>query len=416
MTGFALFAMLFGAGNLIFPPTVGYIVGDSWKLAALGFCITGIGFPLLGIIASGFAGSELDSFSDKVSPIFSRIFNTVLILTIGPFLAIPRTGATAFEIMVGPHLGTDNHYGKYLFLFIYFGCVLMFSLKESKVIELIGKILTPILLVVLAIIICKGLITPIGDIISTNTTNNFRFGFYSGYQTMDTLAAIIFASIILKNINSKNKLNKKEQLSFLLKSSGIAIIGLAIVYCGILYIGATASGTFESMGTTQLLNSIVSNLLGKEGNLLLGICVSGACLTTAIGLTATVGDYFNTILNIDYKKIVMINVALSFVFSSFGVDSIVKISAPILTLLYPIAIVLIILNFLGKYIEKRSTYIGCIVGAGSIGVIEMLNSIKANIPEIETLYLNLPLQSFGLAWLLPTIFCGFAFKYFVKIK
>lgn len=416
MTGFALFAMLFGAGNLIFPPTVGYIVGDNWKLAALGFCITGIGFPLLGIIASGFAGSELDNFSDKISPLFSRIFNTVLILTIGPFLAIPRTGATAFEIMVGPHLETNNHYGKYLFLLIYFGCVLLFSLKESKVIELIGKILTPILLIVLAIIICKGLITPIGDIISTNTTNNFRFGFYSGYQTMDTLAAIIFASIILKNINSKNKLNKKEQLSFLLKSSGIAIIGLAVVYCGILYIGATASGTFESMGTTQLLNSIVNNLLGKEGNLLLGICVSGACLTTAIGLTATVGDYFNTILKVDYKKIVIINVVLSFIFSSFGVDSIVKISAPILTLLYPIAIVLIILNFLGKYIKQRSIYIGCIVGAGSIGVIEMLNSIKANIPEIEALYLNLPLQSFGLAWMVPTILCGLAFKYFVKIK
>ena len=100
LTGFALFAMLFGAGNLIFPPTVGYIVGDNWKLAAFGFCITGIGFPLMGIIASGFAGTELDHFSDRVSPLFSRIFNTALILAIGPCLAIPRTGATAFEVMM----------------------------------------------------------------------------------------------------------------------------------------------------------------------------------------------------------------------------------------------------------------------------------------------------------------------------
>lgn len=416
LTGFALFAMLFGAGNLIFPPSVGYAVGDNWKLAALGFCITGIGFPLLGIIASGFAGSELDNFSDKVSPIFSRIFNTVLILTIGPFLAIPRTGATAFEIMIGPHLGIDNHYGKYIFLLIYFGCVLIFSLKESSVIEIIGKILTPILLVVLAIIICKGLITPIGDIISTNTTNNFKYGFYSGYQTMDTLAAIIFASIILKSINSKNKLDKKQQLAFLLKASGIAVVGLAIVYCGILYIGATAAGTLENLGTTQLLNLIVNNLLGTKGNILLGICVAGACLTTAIGLTATVGDYFNTILKVDYRKIVVGNVILSFIFASFGVDSIVKISAPILTFLYPIAIVLIILNFLGSYIKKRSVYIGCIVGAGSIGFIEMLTLLKMSTPEIEKFYLHLPLQDYGLAWVVPTIICGIIFKYFIKIK
>ncbi|WP_443986614.1 branched-chain amino acid transport system II carrier protein, partial [Fusobacterium mortiferum] len=231
LTGFALFAMLFGAGNLIFPPTVGYIVGDNWKLAAFGFCITGIGFPLMGIIASGFAGTELDHFSDKVSPLFSRVFNTVLILAIGPFLAIPRTGATAYEVMVLPHLNGDSSILKYLFLAIYFGVVLLFSLRESEVIDRIGKILTPILLIVLAIIIFKGVSTPIGEVIATGTTNNFRYGFYNGYQTMDTLAAIIFASIILKTITGKNKdLGRKEQLVFLLKASGIAVLGLAIVY------------------------------------------------------------------------------------------------------------------------------------------------------------------------------------------
>ncbi len=426
LTGFALFAMLFGAGNLIFPPSVGYAVGDNWKLAALGFCITGIGFPLMGIIASGFAGTKLDHFSDKVSPLFSKIFNTVLILAIGPCLAIPRTGATAFEIMVTPHLGADLHWVKYIFLIIYFGFVLLFCLKESSVIERIGKILTPILLIVLAIIICKGLIDPIGSIVSLDTSNNFRFGFYSGYQTMDTLAAIIFASIILKSINAKNKLSRKEQFSFLLKASGIAVCGLAIVYCGILYIGATAAGTLENHGTTQLLNAIVKQLLGTQGNIILGICVAGACLTTAIGLTATVGDYFKTMLNVSYKKVVIINVLVSFAFATFGVDSIVRISAPVLIFLYPIAIVLIFLNFFRAYIQERSVFIGAVVGAALIGFTEMMlgffpvastqGTMGSIMRILDTIYLSLPLQDYGLAWIVPSIVFALIFKIIEKVK
>ena len=426
LTGFALFAMLFGAGNLIFPPSVGYAVGDNWKLAALGFCITGIGFPLMGIIASGFAGTKLDHFSDKVSPLFSKIFNTVLILAIGPCLAIPRTGATAFEIMVTPHLGADLHWVKYIFLIIYFGFVLLFCLKESSVIERIGKILTPILLIVLAIIICKGLIDPIGSIVSLDTSNNFRFGFYSGYQTMDTLAAIIFASIILKSINAKNKLSRKEQFSFLLKASGIAVCGLAIVYCAILYIGATAAGTLENHGTTQLLNAIVKQLLGTQGNIILGICVAGACLTTAIGLTATVGDYFKTMLNVSYKKVVIINVLVSFAFATFGVDSIVRISAPVLIFLYPIAIVLIFLNFFRAYIQERSVFIGAVVGAALIGFTEMMlgffpvastqGTMGSIMRILDTIYLSLPLQDYGLAWIVPSIVFALIFKIIEKVK
>lgn len=429
LTGFALFAMLFGAGNLIFPPSVGYAVGDNWKLAALGFCITGIGFPLLGIIASGFAGTKLDHFSDKVSPIFSKIFNTVLILAIGPCLAIPRTGATAFEIMVTPHLGAGEiGWIKYAFLIIYFGFVLLFCLKESSVIERIGKILTPILLIVLAIIICKGLMSPMGDIAELGTINNFKYGFYSGYQTMDTLAAIIFASIILKSINSKNRLSRKEQFAFLLKASGIAVCGLAIVYCGILYIGATATGVLENHGTTQLLNAIVRQLLGTKGNVILGICVAGACLTTAIGLTATVGDYFKNLLKVSYKKVVVVNVAVSFAFATFGVDSIVKIAAPVLTFLYPIAIVLIFLNFFKEYISDRAVFIGGVVGAGTVGFIEMLLGFVPDlsskgyvfIPNMMNLlgeiYGNLPLQDYGLAWIVPSIVFAGVFKLGSRLK
>ena len=416
LTGFALFAMLFGAGNLIFPPTVGYIVGDNWKLAAFGFCITGIGFPLMGIIASGFAGTELDHFSDRVSPLFSRIFNTALILAIGPCLAIPRTGATAFEVMMTPYVGTDSSIAKYIFLVIYFGVVLLFSLRESAVIDRIGKILTPILLIVLAIIIFKGVSSPIGDLVTTGTTNNFRYGFYNGYQTMDTLAAIIFSSIILKAIRNGRTLTAKQEMSFLSNSSMIAVCGLSIVYGGLLYIGATSYGVLHSTGTTQLLTDIVNKLLGKEGNLALGICVAGACLTTAIGLTATVGDYFSGLLKVSYEKIVIGTVILSFIFAGFGVDAIVKVSAPILTFLYPIAIVLIVLYCFKKYISSDKTYLGAVIGAGIIGFFEMTQTLGINLQFLNKIYIKLPLQTFGLAWIMPSLIFAVLFSIIFKKK
>lgn len=416
LTGFALFAMLFGAGNLIFPPMVGYVVGDKWMSAAAGFFITGIGFPLLAILSSALAGKELDDFADKVSPLFSKIFNVVLILAIGPFLAIPRTGATAFELMLLPHLDGNNEMYKYSFLACYFIIVFLFSIKANAVIERIGKILTPILLIILAVIVVKGVFFPMGEPAAKEISNTFRYGFYNGYQTMDTLAAIIFSSIILKAIRNGRTLTAKQEMSFLSNSSMIAVCGLSIVYGGLLYIGATSYGVLHSTGTTQLLTDIVNKLLGKEGNLALGICVAGACLTTAIGLTATVGDYFSGLLKVSYEKIVIGTVILSFIFAGFGVDAIVKVSAPILTFLYPIAIVLIVLNCFKKYISSDKTYLGAVIGAGIIGFFEMTQTLGINLQFLNKIYIKLPLQTFGLAWVMPSLIFAVLFSIIFKKK
>lgn len=416
LTGFALFAMLFGAGNLIFPPMVGYVVGDQWISAAAGFFITGIGFPLLAILSSALAGKELDDFADKVSPLFSKIFNVVLILAIGPFLAIPRTGATAFELMLLPHVDGNNGMYKYVFLACYFIIVFLFSIKANAVIERIGKILTPVLLIILAVIVVKGVFFPIGEPLAKDISNTFRYGFYNGYQTMDTLAAIIFSSIILKAIRNGRNLTVKQEMSFLSNSSMIAVCGLSLVYGGLLYIGATSYGVLHSTGTTQLLTDIVNKLLGKEGNLALGVCVAGACLTTAIGLTATVGDYFSSLLKTSYEKVVTATVVLSFIFAGFGVDAIVKVSAPILTFLYPIAIVLIVLNCFKKYISSDKTYLGAVIGAGIIGFFEMTQTLGINLQFLNKIYIKLPLQTFGLAWVVPSLIFAILFSILFKKK
>ena len=416
LTGFALFAMLFGAGNLIFPPMVGYVVGDQWISAAAGFFITGIGFPLLAILSSALAGKELDDFADKVSPLFSKRFNVVLILAIGPFLAIPRTGATAFELMLLPHVDGNNGMYKYVFLACYFIIVFLFSIKANAVIERIGKILTPVLLIILAVIVVKGVFFPIGEPLAKDISNTFRYGFYNGYQTMDTLAAIIFSSIILKAIRNGRNLTVKQEMSFLSNSSMIAVCGLSLVYGGLLYIGATSYGVLHSTGTTQLLTDIVNKLLGKEGNLALGVCVAGACLTTAIGLTATVGDYFSSLLKTSYEKVVTATVVLSFIFAGFGVDAIVKVSAPILTFLYPVAIVLIVLNCFKKYISSDKTYLGAVIGAGIIGFFEMTQTLGINLQFLNKIYIKLPLQTFGLAWVVPSLIFAVLFSILFKKK
>lgn len=415
LTGFALFAMLFGAGNLIFPPVVGFTNGDNWIVSAIGFILTGAGFPLLAIIAAAVAGKDLDSFATRVSPLFSKVFNIALILSIGPLLALPRTGATAFEMMVPQNIENFQMY-KFGFLTVFFAITILFSLKSSKVVDRVGAILTPILLVVLAIIIFKGVFSPLGDPKVMGTATPFKYGFLNGYQTMDTLAAIIFSSIILKAIRNGRTLTAKQEMSFLSNSSMIAVCGLSIVYGGLLYIGATSYGVLHSTGTTQLLTDIVNKLLGKEGNLALGICVAGACLTTAIGLTATVGDYFSGLLKVSYEKIVIGTVILSFIFAGFGVDAIVKVSAPILTFLYPIAIVLIVLNCFKKYISSDKTYLGAVIGAGIIGFFEMTQTLGINLQFLNKIYIKLPLQTFGLAWIMPSLIFAVLFSIIFKKK
>ena len=232
LTGFALFAMLFGAGNLIFPPAVGFETGQNWLTAATGFILTGAGFPLMAIIAAAVAGKDLDSFAARVSAKFSKVFNIALILAIGPLLALPRTGATAFEMIV-PQSTENYSVYKFIFLGVFFLITILFSLKSSKVIDRVGAILTPILLIVLAIIIFKGIFSPIGVPSDLHKPETFKYGFLTGYQTMDTLAAIVFSEIILKSIRKDKALTKRKELSFLLQTSVIAIGGLARVYGGL---------------------------------------------------------------------------------------------------------------------------------------------------------------------------------------
>ena len=400
LTGFALFAMLFGAGNLIFPPMLGYETNSSWVPTMLAFTITGVGFPFLGILSVSIVGNGIKDFANRVSPTFSKIFAIISILAIGPMLAIPRTGATAYEITF-LHNGMNNTIYKYIYLICYFGIVILFSLRASKVIERVGKILTPILLLLLFLIIVKGIFFSGLSIKPDIYPHAFKKGFLEGYQTMDTIASIAYAGIILKAIKNDRNLTQKQEFSFLIKAGLVAILSLALIYGGFALVGAKMHSVLVTNDKIELLVKTTSYLLGNYGNLVLAICVAGACLTTAIGLVATVGEFFSSITSFKYEKIVIFTVIISFLLSILEVESIIRISVPILVFIYPVMISLIILNLFGKYIKNDYVYKGVVLFTGIIGLIESLASIGITNTYTNSVLEILPFSDYGLTWLFP---------------
>lgn len=407
VAGFALFAMLFGAGNLIFPPILGYELGNNWEIAAFSFILTGVGIPLLGLISVAVTGKSIHNFADKVSPIFSKFYAVALILSIGPLLALPRTGATAYEVTFF-HAGYTSANLKYIYLGVYFLVALIFSLKSSEVVDRVGKILTPILLIVLFIILTKGVFFNNLSIVEKAFELPFKKGFIEGYQTLDALAVIVFSGVVLTAIRNGRELTKKQEFSFLLKTGLIATFGLTIVYAGLTYIGATFGdfGLVAGAERTDLLVKISTTLLGNLGYIILGICVAGACLTTAIGLIVSVAEYFSQLFNISYQKLVVITTLWAYFIAIFGVNFIVVISVPILIFLYPMSIALIFLNLLK--IENDKVHKGVVLVSGLIGLYEALGVAGVALPsQLIKIYTMLPLSNLGLAWLLPALIAGF---------
>ncbi|WP_099189118.1 branched-chain amino acid transport system II carrier protein [Tepidibacter mesophilus] len=403
VVGFALFAMFFGAGNLIFPPALGMQTGTSWVTGFLGFLLTGIGMPVLGIIAASKAGGSLSDLADKISPAFSKILGTIIVLAIGPLLAIPRTGATTFEMGIRPLFPQVS---PLLVSILFFGITLFLVMNPSNIVDNIGKVLTPILLISLLIIIVKGVINPIGTPSDTRIQNAFSSGFTEGYQTMDALGSVILASIVINSLIQKGYTNIKDQVKLSTLAGLVAASGLAVIYGGLMYLGATSNTVFSpDITKTQLTISITERILGSTGKIIIGLAVSLACLTTSIGLTATCGQYFSKLTKgkLSYKSIVIGVACFSAVISNFGVETIVKIAVPLLVTVYPIVIILIVMNIFDDYIPNNSAYSGAVYGALCVSLFDALSAIGFQISNINSLISKLPLASSGFAWILPAI-------------
>ena len=393
IVGFALFSMFFGAGNLIFPPSLGNKLGDQYLLGIVGFVLTGVGLPLLAILACSRGNGTFEGITNKIGTKFTLILTTVLFFAIGPLLAIPRTAATTFEISILPFFPT---WSPIIVMAIYFLINLFFVLKRSSIIDTIGKFLTPALIIILTIVIVKGVISPIGEIASTGATNILSTSLLEGYQTMDALAALLFAGVITSSIIEKGY-KGKEVKSVLLKASIIAVIGLAFVYGGLTFIGAhTVNLVDPGISNTTLLVFIANKILGTFGVALIGAAIGLACLTTSIGLLTAGSTFFEKVTNgkLSYKFNAIVISLISYIIACQGVDKIVKLSVPILNVLYPVAITIIVVTMLDKFITniiaiRLAVYVSLVCG--------FLFSFFGSALNF------MPLADVGFGWVIPTI-------------
>lgn len=398
--GFALFAMFFGAGNLIFPPFLGKVAGSAFFASIIGFLITGVGLPLAGVIACAKINGTYDKMANRVGKKFAAITGVALILVIGPLFAIPRTAATTFELGIHPIFPSVS---QNIAVILYFAITLAFVLKPSSIIDNIGKILTPALLLMLAIIIFKGIIDPIGPIVNTNYKGGLSKALIEGYQTMDAMASVIFAGIIISSVKSKGYKNVNDIMKMTIKSALVAVAGLAFVYGGLMYLGTQTSTLFPAdIARTDLVTKIVTLDLGSIGAVVLGLCVALACLTTAIGLLASGAEFFAKLSNnkIPYKTAAIIMAVVSGLIATKNVDSIITLAGPVLQILYPIVIVLIVITLLGDKVKSNKVVAITTYTALIISILDTINGVFANSIGILKF---IPLQSAGFAWIVPAL-------------
>ena len=405
--GFALFAIFFGAGNLIFPPYLGVTAGENWGIATLAFLISD---PLLSIIAvmvvAALGGSALN-VGRRVHPLFASALAAICVLLIGPIFAVPRTGASTHEIFVQSYVPEAP---QWITSLVFFGIVLWITYQENSVMDAIGKYLTPILLVILFCIFVAAIIQPDATFAQTDGTGLFAQGFKEGYQTMDVLGAPLLAGVVMKDITRRGYLNKKDQFRMMFGVGIVAFILLALVYSTLAYSGASMSTVIDSTAQrAAMLTTIVKNLLGSWGQLAMGLAVCFACLTTAIGLTTTCGQYFEEVSKgkISYKKTILVTVAVEFIISLIGVDSLINLAVPVLTFIFPIMIALILFSAFDKYVPYDWTYLGAVIGAGIVGLVQGINTLSQLLGgnllgDAATWIGTFPLATYGLEWIVPT--------------
>ena len=417
--GFALFAIFFGAGNLIFPPYLGVISGNNWGIANIAFLLSDPLLPILGVIVTALLGGQATDLGKRVSKHFSIIIGAISIILIGPLFAVPRTGATTHEIFVQSFVPTAP---QWITSLIFFGLTLYIAIHSHTVIDAIGKYLTPILLFILLLVFIAAVVQPNAGFQATTSVGLFSQSFKEGYQTMDALGAALMAGVVISDLTRRGYTEKKEQHQMMFGVGIVSFILLALVYSSLTYAGATVSTVYDStVQRPALLISLIEQLLGSFGKVAMGIAVSFACLTTSVGLITTCGHYFSTLTNgkLEYKKIVVGSVIISFLLSLLGVDALLQLAVPVLSAIYPMVIALIFLSIFDRYIVYNWTYTGAVVGAffiGGIQAIHLFSQMQGGnfLARLADWTNTLPLHQFGFEWLVPAIIGSVVFTVISK--
>ena len=421
ITSFALFSLFFGAGNLLLPPLLGYNSGDDWVWVTVGFMITAVVIPILGILAHARLQGTLFDFGKKVSPTFSLIY-CILIYVIAVAIPSPRTAAATHEIAVFPAFGTSP----LVTSAIYFSLVLVFVLNRSKILSLIGKFLTPFIVIMLLAVISIGLFSSEFNTGISQFETPIATGILEGYQTFDAIGAVVVGAVIIISLNFTNMAVEaySSKRTLIRKSGFIAGLGLFIIYAGLISVGAYFGSELSinaelssDMQRANLLRDISIASLGEFGNTVLSILISLACFTTAIGIVAGTADYFKGLLN-DSQVVYVITAILA---SGLGVlvgqldfNSIIVVAIPVLLFIYPITIVLILLNVLPEKFATPLVFRAVVIITFVFSIPDVVGFISPT-EDLKIFTNYIPFSNQSLGWVLPA-FVAFLISVFVQFK
>lgn len=416
-----LFGLFFGAGNLIFPPLLGKQAGGATFQSLLAFGITAVVFPILGVVAVA-KTKGLSNLASKVDKYFAIVFTTMIYMAIGPGLGIPRAGSLPFEMAVAPFLpeNVSLNLSRLVYTFVFFLVAYLVCLKPNKLVTRMGKFLTPALLVLITVMFVgvlfknpNAVTSPVGDYATSSTVK----GFLEGYNTMDTIAALNFGLVISLAVKSFKVEDEEKVIGYTVRVGLVAGSFLFVIYAMLAYIGMTTSGlTGDVKNGAEILTTVSQYVFGKFGIVLLASIFTLACLTTCIGLITSISKFFETMTKekVSYHKWIVFWTFLSFLVANFGLNTILKVSVPVLVAIYPVSIVLILLGLTEKYFGyNKFTYRLVCYTVTFISVVEALLSVKVNLPVVTDVVSSLPFFSLSLGWVIPMAvawFVGMASK------
>jgi LIVCS family branched-chain amino acid:cation transporter len=399
ITGFALFALFFGAGDLILPPYLGFNTGKSWILVALGFAITAVMIPVLGLLAHAKLQGTMYDFGKKVSPRFSLAY-CLIVYVICVLLPAPRTASVTHEMAIVPFFDTSP----LLTSSIYFGLVLLFVINRSKIIDVIGKFLTPLIIIILLIIIFIGIFTSPEVMLTSRLETPLVSGLLEGYQTYGAIGSVVVGGVVIISLNLKGALRPEDKKNFIMKSALVAGFGLFIIYTGLILIGAVYSNAFsQDVSRTSLLSGLSTATLGSMGTALLSVLVALACFTTAVGIVTGTADYFKGLFKesqIVYTLTAVMACVLGIIMGQFNVGFIIDIAIPALMFIYPITIILIVLNILPDKYASPLVFKTVVLITFLFSISDFLKFLIP-VKKLQPLIAAIPFANYSLGWVLP---------------
>ena len=428
-----LFGMFFGAGNLIFPVSMGQMAGNQIWAASAGFLITGVGLPLLGVAALGISRENgLLGLSSRVGKGYGLFFTSALYLTIGPFFAIPRCATVSYTVGIEQLLPGTGRAPLAIFSLLFFGAVLFFSLRPGEILTWIGKVLNPLFLCFLAVLIFRGLTAPAGEIAKIAPSGAyagqaFSTGLLEGYNTMDALAGLAFGIVVVEAIRGLGVSEPAEVAKNTVYAGIFSSILMAVIYILVTVLGAQSRGVMETAANGgEALARIAEYYFGSAGAFVLAAIVTVACLKTAVGLITSCGETFSSLVpgGPSYSVWAAGFCVLSFLIANLGLDTILAYSAPVLMFLYPLAITLILLGIFGNAFGHSRYVYGFVTG---FTLFAAVFDFFGALPEyaikllhiggvLEIAQRTLPFSSYGLGWIVPAAI-GLLIGFFVyKVK